>query len=101
MLIFGFGTTQKQLGEVGSITCENCGNERPWVIVESSKKATLYFVPVAKWSKTYALICPVCTYGVVLESREQAQDLLFEQWQRQEAERNEALRQFIVNRQDN
>ena len=92
MLIFGFGAAQKPLGEVGAIKCENCGNERPWVIVETSKQATLYFIPVAKWAKAYALLCPVCTYGVALDSRAQAQDLLFEHWQRQEAERNEAFR---------
>jgi len=96
MLIFGWGSDRKQLGEVGVIECANCHNARRWIIVEESKKATIYFVRVAKWDKIYALLCPVCNDGVQLESREHAQDLLLEHWEQTQGERNDTLRQLIT-----
>ncbi len=76
MLIFGWGGNCKIMGEVGFIDCPNCNNTASWQVVETSKRASLYFIPVAKWKRQYFCVCPVCNCGTKLDNREQAQDLL-------------------------
>jgi hypothetical protein len=76
MILFGWGGNCRVLGEIGEADCPNCNNTASWLVVETSKKFTLYFVPVAKWSKQYFCLCSVCNRGVELKSLEQAQDLL-------------------------
>lgn len=87
MIIFGWGGNCKVLGEVGLVECPNCHNTSPWKIVETSKRVTLYFVPVAKWQRRYFCICPVCDCGTELANREQAQDILLEALQQREKSR--------------
>ena len=53
MIVFGWGSGAKQLGTGFVTTCDNCNNTNPFVVVESSKKITVYWIPVAKWSKHY------------------------------------------------
>jgi len=76
MLIFGWGGNCKIMGEVGLVDCPNCNNTASWQVVETSKRASLYFIPVAKWQRQYFCVCPVCSCGTELGNREQAQDLL-------------------------
>ena len=87
MLVFGWGENLKELGQAETRECENCHNVETWVVVEKSKKASVYFVPVAKWSKEYFYICPVCHCGAKLQSREQAQDILLEAFEDRESRR--------------
>ena len=76
MFIFGWDGNCKILGSIGLSECDNCNNVSEWQIIESCKRATLYFVPVIKWNKKYLCVCSVCSYGYDLETREKAQDLL-------------------------
>jgi len=76
MIIVGWGKGVKPLGEGFFHRCANCDNARRFVIVESSRKVSLYFVPVAKWNRRYFYVCPVCSQGVEIPSRELAQKIL-------------------------
>jgi len=76
MIIFGWGGRHKVLGEGFFAGCHNCGNATQWLVVETSKHISLYFVTVAKWSRQYWMVCPVCSCGLQLPSRELAQQIL-------------------------
>lgn len=76
MLIFGWGGDVKDLGAGPVVNCPNCKNTTRWRVIRQQKKATLYFVPVAKWSARYFVLCPTCSHGVQLETREKAQEVL-------------------------
>lgn len=74
--IFGWGNSDKTLGEGCTLECPNCHNVRRWTVIERSQKASLFFVPVAKWAAKYWMVCPVCAWSVELLSREQADRVL-------------------------
>lgn len=76
MIVFGWGSGSKRLGDGFFLTCTNCHNANAFSVVEASKKITVYWLPVAKWDKTYFHICPVCSNGVQIPSRELAQRIL-------------------------
>jgi len=78
MIIVGWGDKLKILGEAYLSPCANCNNEVVWQVVETSKKMSLYFVPLAKWNKQYFLMCPVCNDAIQLKDKKEAQDLLLE-----------------------
>jgi transcription elongation factor Elf1 len=78
MILVGWGGKQKKLGETFLIACPNCNNDTVWQVIETSKRITLYFVPVAKWAKEYFLVCPVCSAGLQLRDRDEAEDLLLQ-----------------------
>ena len=84
MFIFGWGGNNKILGDVGVNHCDNCKNDSLWQIVESSKRATVYFIPIVKWGRKYFCLCSVCSYGYGLEDRQKAQDLLLAAHQEKE-----------------
>jgi rRNA maturation protein Nop10 len=63
--LFGFGTTQQDLGPGEVRTCPNCGNTRTWARVRESRRLTVFFVPVARWGRKDLEVCPVC--GVATE----------------------------------
>ncbi|MFW0862649.1 MAG: zinc-ribbon domain-containing protein [Candidatus Komeilibacteria bacterium] len=69
MLIFGWGKKSKKIADVGLMTCRNCMNVAGAEVRELSNKASLYFVPVAKWNKKYYLVCPVCDAGFELDEK--------------------------------
>jgi len=87
MIVFGWGQDSRIMGEVGLVECNNCHNTVPWLVVETKKKATVYFVPFAKWQHRYLCICPVCKSGVELAGKEQAQDLLLKALEERERTR--------------
>ncbi len=76
MIVFGWGSGAKQLGTGFVTTCQNCNNTNPFIVVESSKKITVYWIPVAKWSKKYFYVCPICSQGFAVPTRELAQRIL-------------------------
>lgn len=78
ILIAGYGRRAKALGEGPTIDCPNCGNTVPTIVFETSKRATLMFIPVATWKKEYWLVCPVCERGAALRSRQHAQRVVAE-----------------------
>lgn len=76
MSVFGWGSGSKQLGDGFIHTCSQCRNRRQASVVETSKKITLYWLPIAKWSKQYYYICPVCSHGFKIPTIELAQQIL-------------------------
>jgi hypothetical protein len=76
MIVFGWGSGAKSLGDGFIATCRHCSNTRPFSVVETSRKITLYWLPVAKWNKQYYYICPVCSHGFEIPSKELAQRIL-------------------------
>jgi uncharacterized Zn finger protein (UPF0148 family) len=87
MIVFGWGRGSNVLGELGEIECPNCDNCATWQVVEASRKATVYFLPVAKWDLLYFAVCPICSNGFQIETREEAQDLLLQALEGQETSR--------------
>ena len=75
-IFFGWGKGGKQLGEGFVHTCDNCHSTKRFVVAEVSSKASLYFITVAKWSYQYLYVCPVCSYGFEVPTRELAQRIL-------------------------
>ncbi|PKQ29934.1 MAG: hypothetical protein CVT60_02760 [Actinobacteria bacterium HGW-Actinobacteria-10] len=74
--IFGWGNSDKTLGQGCTLECPNCHNVRQWSVVETSQKASLFFIPVAKWAPKYWMVCPICSWSVELLSREHAYRVL-------------------------
>jgi hypothetical protein len=72
-VIVGWGKSGKVLGHGPVRTCERCHNQSTWIVVETSKKVSMYFVRVAKWKTEYWVACPVCKNTTALDSREHAQ----------------------------
>lgn len=76
MLILGWGGEVKDLGPGPILSCPNCNNTTRWRVIQQRKKATLYFIPIARWSAKYFMLCPTCSHGVQFDTREEAQDTL-------------------------
>lgn len=66
-ILAGWNGDQKRVGNFGMSKCGHCGNWQPLGIYELSQKITLYFIPIAKWGKKYAIICPICKHGITIE----------------------------------
>lgn len=65
MRINGIGIipSYKKIIDVHSEKCLVCHNTVVFKLVETARKFTMYWIPVAKWSKKYYLICPICEHG--------------------------------------
>lgn len=74
--LIGWGGSSKVLGDGFNLDCPNCHNSRTWRVIQTGRKATVFFVPVANWNTRYWMACPICSAAVELESCEQAQDVL-------------------------
>lgn len=51
-------------------------NTVTWLVARTSRKACLFFVPVAKWQREYWMYCPICSAAAPLDSKEQAETLV-------------------------
>lgn len=71
-ILFGWGKGVKQLGGGFIQVCQNCGNTHQFVVAEVSRKASLYFVTVAKWNHRYFYVCPLCSNGFEIPTRKLA-----------------------------
>lgn len=60
LLIFGNNQKFKKLADLGLRKCTNCHNMATFELKELSKKATLYFVPIVKYSGKAYMVCDVC-----------------------------------------
>lgn len=67
MFIAGWGKDNKKIAEAGIRRCDNCNNYTTWEIYKTSKKTTLYFIPIAKWKKKYFLVCTTCNASYELK----------------------------------
>ena len=60
MLVGGWGTKNTPLGFTRAEKCSRCGNFGPWIVYESKKRITLYWIPVAQWNKRFVVECSIC-----------------------------------------
>lgn len=72
MIIYGWGEGVKALGEGFVQACGNCGRISRWVVADQSKRFSLYFVPIVKWNHHFLYVCPACTAGIEIPTRELA-----------------------------
>ena len=71
MIIFGWGRqTIKQIGIAFKNLCNHCHNEDYWILTRITTWFTLFFIPVIPYSIKYLLSCPVCKYGLTLDSKQ-------------------------------
>lgn len=70
------GTTSEVIGDGYTVECPNCHNVRRWPVIKSMNRASVFFVPIAKWGAKYWTMCPVCDLTAQLASEEQAQQVL-------------------------
>lgn len=77
MILVGWGKNAKHEADLGIMKCSNCSNYAPFVLITTKRKATLYFIPVAKWDKKYYMMCGVCEAGLEMDE-EKAQELIRE-----------------------
>lgn len=74
MIIFGWGKqTIKQIGITFKNLCNHCHNEEYWILTRITTWFTLFFIPVIPYSIKYFLSCPVCQYGLTLDSTQTEQ----------------------------
>lgn len=78
MFVAGYGRRAKALGHGPTLDCPNCHNRVETVIVETSRRVSLMFVPVAKWDSEFWLACPICERAGRLDGRAHAQLILAE-----------------------
>ncbi|WP_132994220.1 zinc-ribbon domain-containing protein [Gordonia zhaorongruii] len=64
--LFGYGTKRKRLGTGHSRSCRNCHNTTDWLRIREYKQFTLFFIPVARWSRREFEECGIC--GAVIEA---------------------------------
>ncbi len=70
ILIGGWGKKSKKIADAGLLKCKNCNNTVAFEVRELAKTASLFFVPVAKWSKKTYLVCPICEAGYELSEND-------------------------------
>ncbi len=75
--IDGCGTydKSKKLMHVGDYYCEKCKSVHPFYVCELVKKVTVLYVPVAKISSEYAVLCSKCESGYKLNDSQKARAL--------------------------
>lgn len=74
MIIFGWGhQTTKNFGPTFKNHCSHCNNDDYWTLARYITWFTLFFIPVLPYSTKYFLSCPVCQYGLTLNSEQVAQ----------------------------
>lgn len=76
MIICGWGQGVKSLGDGFFQTCAHCNNTTRFVVAEKTQQASVFFVPVVKWWHEYFYVCPICTRGWKIPSRDLAQRIL-------------------------
>lgn len=71
MIIFGWGfQTIKNFGPTFKNLCGHCNNEEYWVLTRVMTWFTLFFIPIFPYQIKYHLTCPICQYGLKLESEQ-------------------------------
>ncbi|MCD4761558.1 zinc-ribbon domain-containing protein [bacterium] len=48
--------------------CSHCNNEDYWQLVKMTTWFSLFLIPLIPYENKYMLICPICEYGVKLNS---------------------------------
>lgn len=69
-VIAGWGKDAKPIAYLGIIKCQNCKNYEHFHLYEIAKKASAFFVRVAKWGKKYYVVCGLCEASVEVSQSE-------------------------------
>ncbi len=70
-IFFGWGhTTKKMFGPVFKQVCNHCHNEEYWVLTRIRVWFTLFFIPLIPYENKYFLSCPICEYGLTLNTEQ-------------------------------
>lgn len=70
-IFFGWGhTTKKVFGPVFKHMCSHCHNEEYWILTRVRVWFTLFFIPLIPYENKYHLTCPICEYGMTLNSEQ-------------------------------
>jgi len=65
VLIFGWGRGPvDDRGEVAPARCPNCHNDVSLHEINSTKRVSLFFVPVMPYGTDEYLVCPICGHGL-------------------------------------
>lgn len=67
IILFGTKAIYKNMGTVGSYSCQRCNNLSEWQFMQYRLWFTLFFIPVFPISRKYEYLqCPICsqTYKV-------------------------------------
>lgn len=65
VLIFGWGNGRAEdRGEIVPVRCPNCHNDVVLHEIRSTKRISLYFVPVMPYGADEYLVCPICGRGL-------------------------------------
>jgi hypothetical protein len=71
MILFGWGHTMTRVfGPTFNYLCNHCHNEEYWILSRITTWFTLFFIPVFPYTVKYFLACPICQYGVELNSEQ-------------------------------
>jgi hypothetical protein len=69
VVIMGWGDARaRDRGEVAPATCPKCHNDVFMHEVHSEKQFSLYFVPLSSYGGKEYLLCPICHFGVAIET---------------------------------
>jgi hypothetical protein len=59
-LFFGLSSKQKFLGAGEVRTCLRCHNTTQWTRMRQFRQFTLFFIPIARWSRRQFQVCGIC-----------------------------------------
>ncbi|MBY6412321.1 zinc-ribbon domain-containing protein [Rhodococcus sp. BP-252] len=62
--LFGYGAKQKHLGPGQVRTCPRCHNTTQWSRIKQFKQFTVFFIPLARWSRSQFEQCGICGTAV-------------------------------------
>jgi transcription elongation factor Elf1 len=62
--LFGYGSKQKHLGAGQTRTCPRCNNTTQWSRIRTYTQFTVFFIPVARWSRRQLEQCSICGASV-------------------------------------
>ncbi len=63
----GTHTAAKKIKHLGDMYCEKCKATHPFYLYEMKNQITVFFVPVAKTSQRYAIMCSKCETGYYVD----------------------------------
>jgi hypothetical protein len=70
-MFFIFGWNHQNITSYGAVKqqqCQNCHNTEFWQLNKISRYFTLFFIPIFPHNSDYWYHCPICNYGVQLDS---------------------------------
>src|SRR5438034_4551958 len=70
-VIYGWGRqTKKDFGPVHPFHCQHCNNDSYWMMLRRKVWFTLFFIPIIPYESHYALMCPICSWGIELRGKQ-------------------------------